>query len=950
MARVVHAGGDATGSEVSSALAEAARVGSRVQLYENEFVIDLLTVDGRCVGALSLNLDDGGLTLNVAMVTVLATGGAGQVYGRTTNPPVATGDGMAMAYRAGAAIRDLEFVQFHPTGLAVPGQETVQLITEALRGEGAYLRNAAGERFMTRGRPARRAAPRATSWCAAWSPRCARTAPTTCTSTPRTSTRPGCRSASRASRAGLREHGLDLATQLIPVAPVCHYFIGGVVTDVWGRTTVPGLYASGEVASTGVHGANRLASNSLLEGLVFSDRVVRDLDRYIGRLGEDVRRLRFDLPEAAAGGGGSDAAAARRRLTAVMSDKVGVLRRADDLQAALAELGALTSELQFGALGEPEYELLNLLTLGTQIAKCALLREESRGVHLREDFPELDDEHWRAHLTLRLPRARARGGRRQGDAHRGGTRPDERSGSAARSCTPERRRHERAQLPQAARTAVRRALREDLAGYGDLTGSVFAGDGVARVVAREAGVLSGVAAFAATARAGRRRRSPSRSSSHDGERFAAGDAVAELRGPLAAILAAERTGLNFLCRLCGVATLTAAYVAETAGTGARIAATRKTTPGLRALEKQAVVHGGGTPHRFGLFDGAMIKDNHVAAAGGVAAAVARVRAGAAHLHALEVEVDTLEQLDEALAAGATIVLLDNMDTRHGARGRARVSPDAPLVEVSGGVAPGARARARRDRRGHHLRRRPHHARAAGSTSASTWRSDVLLVVDVGNTQTHIGVIDDGEVHDEWRIATVRHRTSDEIAGLLQGLFSLKGERLKEVIDEVGVASVVPRLTQQWEEMCEKHLGLAAFVVGPGARTGMRIMTKNPAEVGRRPHRQRRGGLRDVRRAVHRRRLRHGHHLRRHLRRGRLPGRRHRSRHRGLAGGAHHARGQAHQGRAGRARARHRQVHHRGAAVGRRVRLRRRGGGHRARHLGRARRRSARSSPPAASPR
>jgi len=134
---------------VSSALAEAARVGSRVQLYENEFVIDLLTAEGRCVGALTLNLDDGGLTLNLAMVTVLATGGAGQVYGRTTNPSVATGDGIAMAYRAGAAIRDLEFVQFHPTGLAAPGQETVQLITEALRGEGAYLRNAAGERFMT---------------------------------------------------------------------------------------------------------------------------------------------------------------------------------------------------------------------------------------------------------------------------------------------------------------------------------------------------------------------------------------------------------------------------------------------------------------------------------------------------------------------------------------------------------------------------------------------------------------------------------------------------------------------------------------------------------------------------------------------------------------------------------------------------------------------------------
>ncbi len=402
VARVVHAGGDATGSEVSSALAEAARVGSRVQLYENEFVIDLLTVEGRCVGALTLNLDDGGLTLNVAMVTVLATGGAGRVYGRTTNPSVATGDGIAMAYRAGAAIRDLEFVQFHPTGLAVPGQETVQLITEALRGEGAYLRNAAGERFMTSYDPRAELASRdvvvramvgemrlegsdhvyldATHLDAGWLHQ----------RFPRVT-------------AGLAEHGLDLATQLIPVAPVCHYFVGGVVTDVWGRTTVPGLYASGEVASTGVHGANRLASNSLLEGLVFSDRVVRDLDRYIGRLGEDVRRLRFDLPEAAADGDGSNAAAARRRLTSVMSGKVGVLRRGDGLRAALADLNTLTSELQFGALGEAEYEVLNLLTLGTQIAKCALLREESRGVHLRGDFPAVDDEHWRRHVTLRLP-------------------------------------------------------------------------------------------------------------------------------------------------------------------------------------------------------------------------------------------------------------------------------------------------------------------------------------------------------------------------------------------------------------------------------------------------------------------------------------------------------------------------------------------------------------------
>jgi len=238
-------------------------------------------------------------------------------------------------------------------------------------------------------------------------------------------------------------------------------------------------------------------------------------------------------------------------------------------------------------------------------------------------------------------------------------------------------------LRAAARVAARRALEEDLAGYGDLAGGVFQGDGLGRVVAREAGVLSGRLPFeeaAALVDPGL----DATFARDDGDRLAAGETVAVVAGPVASILALERTGLNFLGRLSGIATLTARFVAETAGTTTRIAATRKTTPGLRALEKAAVVHGGGLAHRFGLFDAAMIKDNHAAAAGGVAAAVARVRARLGHVHGLEVEVDDLGQLREALDAGARVVLLDNMDAA-AVRAAVELVAGRAVVEVSGGV-------------------------------------------------------------------------------------------------------------------------------------------------------------------------------------------------------------------------------------------------------------------------
>ncbi|MEZ5125192.1 MAG: carboxylating nicotinate-nucleotide diphosphorylase [Thermoleophilia bacterium] len=237
---------------------------------------------------------------------------------------------------------------------------------------------------------------------------------------------------------------------------------------------------------------------------------------------------------------------------------------------------------------------------------------------------------------------------------------------------------------EALRRAVQTALDEDLAGYGDVTGAVFAGLAAARVVARQDGVCSGARVLETAARlTDVSLRVDVRVA--DGERFDAGRVLAVVEGSAAAILAIERTVLNFLGRLSGVATLTAAYVEETAGTSTRIAATRKTTPGLRALEKRAVIDGGGIPHRFGLFDGVMVKDNHVAAAGGVLAAAALIRAQAPHAHGFEIEVDRLDQIEDALQAHPDVILLDNMDVATVREAVRRINRRA-IVEVSGGVS------------------------------------------------------------------------------------------------------------------------------------------------------------------------------------------------------------------------------------------------------------------------
>lgn len=396
--RVVRAGGDATGSVVASALAEAITSGSRVELHENEFVIDLLVDAARCVGALSLDRQ-GELTVTLARAVVLASGGAGQVFAHTTNPLVATGDGQAMAYRAGAVMRDMEFMQFHPTALYGSENPTL-LLTEALRGEGAYLRDDAGERFMVGSHPRAELAPRDVVvrhmkrvfdrdntdhvWLDARHLDCA----FLCERFPTVYN-------------GLKARGYDLCTQLIPIAPASHYFIGGALTDTWGRTTTPGLYACGETASTAIHGANRLASNSLLEGLVFGDRTVRELDRYLSVSDPAVRKVRLDLADEPREGNDPAVVAEQRRATAqLMTDLCGIVRTKEGLAKAEASLEAIESSLAAPGLTVGELELINLLTVARHIVASAALREESRGVHLRSDFPERDDEHWRRHVLI----------------------------------------------------------------------------------------------------------------------------------------------------------------------------------------------------------------------------------------------------------------------------------------------------------------------------------------------------------------------------------------------------------------------------------------------------------------------------------------------------------------------------------------------------------------------
>jgi L-aspartate oxidase len=381
--RILHANGDATGAEIARALLQHARGVPRITLLEWATALDLIVQDGRVAGTTLLD-KDGAWHAVSARAVLLASGGAGQVYSDTTNPSVATGDGIAMAARAGAEIADMEFYQFHPTAFYMPGAPRF-LLSEALRGEGALLRNHKGERFMERYHPLAELAPRDVVARAIMREG--------------TGDRPGetlpvyldmrhLKDIDLDQRfpgiaAFLREHGLVLARDLVPVRPAAHYLMGGVRTDLHGRATLPGLYAAGEVACTGVHGANRLASNSLLEGLVFGARA----GEAMLEMAQQSATPALAPPDERDDVTPERVQELREQLRDAMWLYAGLLRDENGLQTMRSILDGMRGKLPRGNTREAA-ELRNLHGTAMLITQSALARKESRGAHARTDHPE----------------------------------------------------------------------------------------------------------------------------------------------------------------------------------------------------------------------------------------------------------------------------------------------------------------------------------------------------------------------------------------------------------------------------------------------------------------------------------------------------------------------------------------------------------------------------------
>lgn len=407
--RILHAG-DYTGKEIARALAAQVIKNPNIKILNYVFGKDLIIDQGKCVGVVSLDIKTNEKILFLAKATIISTGGVCQVYKYTTNPEFATGDGIAMAYRAGAIVRDMEFVQFHPTALVqFKGlDEEIAfpqfLISEAVRGEGGVLLNKYGQRFMEKYHKQAELAPRDIVARAIYQEmketnsdhvhlnlsninpeKVKKRFPTiykTC-----------------------QEIGLDLTTDNIPVAPAAHYFMGGIKTDLFGRTNILGLWAAGESMSSGVHGANRLASNSLLEGLVFGKRAALNAINYVkesnyAKLNNSYDESKFfsDNKQKLTN---DEIKNFKQTLKTIMWENVGIIRNGQELNNAIEQLTEISKKISENPSTFEESELSNMLTISILITKAALDRKESRGAHYRTDYPKTDDKNWKRHLEYK---------------------------------------------------------------------------------------------------------------------------------------------------------------------------------------------------------------------------------------------------------------------------------------------------------------------------------------------------------------------------------------------------------------------------------------------------------------------------------------------------------------------------------------------------------------------
>lgn len=396
--RVVHAHGDATGREVMRAVIDRITAQENIQVREDVFTLDLLTDGTRVRGALVWTAAQG-MSLVWAKQTILCTGGAGQVYRETTNPAVATGDGLAMAYRAGAEVRDMEFMQFHPTMLYIAGSSR-SLITEAVRGEGAHLVDRDGHRFMPEYDDRAELAPRDVVSQSIVSQMEKTRHPNVYLDLSHLDAQfvherfPGI-------SARCAEFDLDIARDRIPVRPGAHYLIGGLTVDAEGRTTLDGLWAAGEVSASGLHGANRLASNSLLESLVFGAHAARGASREAAKMSDDYHGMALANPPVINAAESLDLADIRNSLKSRMWRNVGIRRDREGLEDAAQTVEYWCRYVLPRQFHEPQgWQLQNMLVVSRLMIAGALARTESRGVHFRADLPQPDDQFAERHITF----------------------------------------------------------------------------------------------------------------------------------------------------------------------------------------------------------------------------------------------------------------------------------------------------------------------------------------------------------------------------------------------------------------------------------------------------------------------------------------------------------------------------------------------------------------------